>query len=82
MVFADFPAEIATRVVIVKCPRTSDGDVIWPDGVWADRATQQHPELCGIGVQKVDGAYTFHWTGTVSDDEALFQSVKILKELY
>lgn len=85
MVFADFAAEVATRTVVVTCPGNGRGGPALPPGdddVWKDHAMRHHPELTGIEGPRITGAYAFHWTGAVSDDEALFQSVKILKELY
>lgn len=85
MVFADFQAEISIRTVVVTCPDNGRGGAAMPPGddeAWMNTALMRHDALTGIEGPNITGAYAFHWTGAVSDDEALFQSVKILKELY
>ena len=85
MVFGEFRAHVASRVVMVECPDNDRDGVHLPpvyNDEWMWPAIEKHEHLTGIEGPTIGGSYVFHWTGDVSDDEALFQSTRIIKELY
>jgi hypothetical protein len=85
MVFGDFRAHVAGRTVLVECPDNDRGGAHLPpvlDESWMRPTIEKHQHLTAIEGPTIGGSYVFHWTGDVSDEEALFQSTRILKELY
>lgn len=84
---SDFRTEIIQRAVMVTCPDNDHGGVHLPPGEtdewWKDRARRRHPEITGIDGPTLSGSYVFLWDVTeMSDEEIIFQSEKIIKELY
>lgn len=83
----DFHAQIERRSVVVACPDNDKGGAMTPpidsDEEWIAAAQNQYADLFGVEGPTIQGAYVFHWSGqTVTDDEILRTSVRILWELY
>jgi hypothetical protein len=82
----EFHTEIISRTVMVTCPDNSRGGADLPPGyddAWKQTAMHRHPEIEQIHGPTIGGGYVFVWSLTpMTDGEIIFQSEKIIKDLY